>query len=270
MVIKLALRMLKSPIHSKMKLLSKNILRSTAIVLLFTLCLQTLRTACANYVVPFSLLDEVICGSIHGLNILCLIVVGMLFYCHHNHMPSLDKPFYIVSHITAWSWLLTLIIGVISIKWQQSDLLMHIPNWLLIIDAVLLVVWLWMMSNRIGQDVLPKPLSSIALFGAIIGIILIVLMLISTIYVICTGYLPLNGLGTNLYYHWIRLVVPAVWLSGYAMSISLKHFPKHIYSIMAWAILIGVVVILLWYQIEKDPTFHLLCPEDYTPILYYW
>lgn len=253
-----------------MKLLSKNILRSIAIVLILTLCLQILRTAFSNCFVPFSLLDEVICGSIRGLNILCLIVVGLLFYRYSNKMPSPDKPLYIVSHITAWSWLITLIIGITSIKWQQSDLLMHIPNWLLIIDAVLLVVWLWMMSNRLEQNVLPKPLSSIALFGAIIGIILIVLMLISTIYVLCTGYLPLAGLGTNLYYHWLRLVVPAVWLSGYAISISRKHFPKHIYSIIAWTILIGAVLILLWYRIEKNPTFHLLCPEDYTPILYHW
>lgn len=253
-----------------MKLLSKNILRSIAIVLILTLCLQILCTAISNCFVPFSLLDEVICGSIRGLNILCLIVVGLLFYRYSNKMPSPDKPLYIVSHITAWSWLITLIIGITSIKWQQSDLLMHIPNWLLIIDAVLLVVWLWMMSNRLEQNVLPKPLSSIALFGAIIGIILIVLMLISTIYVLCTGYLPLAGLGTNLYYHWLRLVVPAVWLSGYAISISRKHFPKHIYSIIAWTILIGAVLILLWYRIEKNPTFHLLCPEDYTPILYHW
>lgn len=253
-----------------MTLSAKTLLRGTAIVLVFTLCLQILRTTCANCIVPFSLLDEVICGSIHGLNVLCLIVIGWLFYRHPNQMPSPDKLFLIVTNITAWSWLLTLIIGVTSIHWQQSDLLMHIPNWLPAIDAILLVVWLWMISNRLGQNELPQCLSSVALFGAIIGIVLIVLMLISTIYVLCTDYVPLNGLGTNLYYHWIRLVIPAVWLSGYAISISLKHFPKLIYSIIAWAILIGAAVILLWYQIEKDPTFHLLCPEDYTPILYHW
>lgn len=253
-----------------MKLSSKTLLRSAAIVLVFTSCLQILRTAFPNCFVPFSLLDEVIYGSIRGLNILCLIIVGLLFYHHPNQMPSPDKPFYIVSHITAWSWVLTLISGVLSIHWQQSNLLMHIPNWLFVIDAILLVVWLWMMSDRLGQNELPKSLPFIALFGAIIGIVLIVLMLISTIYVLCTNYVPLNGLGTNLYYHWIRLVIPAIWLSGYAISISLKYFPKRIYSIIAWTILIGTILILLWYQVEKDPTFHLLCPKDYTPILYHW
>jgi len=253
-----------------MKLSSKTLLRSAAIVLIFTLCLQILRTAFPNCFVPFSLLDEVVCGSIRGLNVLCLIVISWLFYRHPNQMPSPDKPLYIVSHIAAWSWLITLIIGIISIQWQQSDLLMHIPNWLVAVDVIILVVWLWMMSNRLGENVLPKSLSSIALFGAIIGIIFIVLMLISTIYVLCTGYLPLAGLGTNLYYHWLRLVIPAVCLSGYTISISLKHFPKHIYSIIAWTILIGTIILHLWYQIEKDPTFHLLCPENYTPLFYHW
>lgn len=253
-----------------MKFSSKALLRSAAIVLAFTLCLQILRTTFPNCFVPFSLLDEVVCGSIRGLNILCLIVIGWLFYHHPNQMPSPDKPFYFVSHITAWSWLLTLIIGVISINWQQSNLLMHIPNWLYAIDTILLVVWLWMISNRLGQNELSKPLSSIALFGSIIGIIFLVLTLISAVWVLCTGYLPLAGLGTNLYYHWMRLVIPAVWLSGYAISISLKNFPKHIYGIIAWTILIGTMIMLLWYQIEKSPTFHLLCSENYTPILYHW
>lgn len=211
-----------------MKLSSKTLLRISAVVavvsVVYSLIYHILILQSEGlFSMGFPLWLDAIDRSIVGIVLVCLALATFVIYHRRNTMPTPDKRFRVTTYITAGMLLLGIILGistfpVIHGRW----FCIYVPLWYRCIEVVAIVTWLWMLSNRQGEETLSKPVVVLALCGGILALMVIVLMIIAGIYVLLNGHVYNGGIGTFAYYHWVKTFVPLVAIGSYAISIMRK------------------------------------------------
>lgn len=211
-----------------MKLSSKTLLRISAVVAVVSvvysliyhiLILQSEGLFSTGYPLWLDAIDR----GIVGIVLVCLALATFVIYHRRNTMPTPDKRFRVTTYITAGMLLLGIILGistfpVIHGRW----FCIYVPLWYRCIEVVAIVTWLWMLSNRQGEETLSKPVVVLALCGGILALMVIVLMIIAGIYVLLNGCVYNGGIGTFTYYQWVKTFVPLVVIGSYAISIMRK------------------------------------------------
>lgn len=166
---------------------------------------------------------DVIDRSIAGVVLLSVFIATFVIYHHRNAMPTPDKHFRVTTYITAGILLLGIILGISTIPVIHGRwFCIYVPLWYRCIEAVAIVTWLWMLSNRRGEETLSKPVAVLALCGGILALMVIALMIIAGIYVLLKGCVYNGGIGTFAYYQWVKTFVPLVVIGSYAISIMRK------------------------------------------------
>lgn len=166
---------------------------------------------------------DVIDRSIGGIVLVSLSIATFVIYHQRNTMPTPDKRFRVITYITAGILLFVIILGIYSFPIIHGRwFCIYVPLWYRCIEVVAIVTWLWMLSNRQGEETLSKPVAVFALCGGILALMVIALMIIAGIYVLLNGHVYNGGIGTFAYYQWVKTFVPLVVIGSYAISIMRK------------------------------------------------
>ena len=211
-----------------MKLSSKTLLRLAAIgavlSIVYSLVYHFLTSQSGGlFSMGYPLWLDAIDRSIVGIVLISLAIATFVIYHRRNAMPTPDKRFRVTTYITAGMLLLGIILGistfpVIHGRW----FCVYVPLWYRCIEVVALVTWLWMLSNRQGEETLSKPVIVLTLCGGVLALMVIASMIIAGIYVLLNGHVYNGGIGTFAYYQWVKTFVPLVVIGSYAISIMRK------------------------------------------------
>lgn len=207
---------------------SKTLLRLAAIgavvsvvysLIYHILILQSEGLFSTGYPLWLDAIDRGIVGTV----LVSLFIATFVIYHQRNTMPTPDKRFRVTTYIIAGMLLLGIILGISTIPVIHGRwFCIYVPLWYRCIEAVAIVTWLWMLSNRQGEETLSKPVAVLALCGGILALMVIALMIIAGIYVLLNGCVYNGGIGTSAYYQWVKTFVPLVVIGSYAISIMRK------------------------------------------------
>lgn len=211
-----------------MKLSSKTLLRISAVVAVVSvvysliyhiLILQSEGLFSMGYPLWWDAIDR----GIVGIVLISLAIATFVIYHRRNAMPTPDKRFRVTTYITAGILLLGIIVGIYSYSVIHGRwFCIYVPLWYRCIEMVAIVTWLWMLSNRQGEETLSKPVAVFALCGGVLALMVIALMIIAGIYVLLNEHVYNGGIGTFAYYQWVKTFVPLVVIGSYAISIMRK------------------------------------------------
>lgn len=211
-----------------MKLSSKTLLRLTAIGAVLSIAYSLIyhfliMQSGGLFSMGYTLWLDAIDRSIVGIVLVCLSFATFVIYHRRNTMPTPDKRFLVTTYITVGILLLGIILGIYAFPVIHGRwFCIYVPLWYRCIEAVAIVTWLWMLSNRQGEETLSKPVAILALCGGILALMVIALMIIAGIYVLLNGCVYNGGIGTSAYYQWVKTFVPLVVIGSYAISIMRK------------------------------------------------
>lgn len=216
-----------------MKLSSKTLLRISAVGIVvpvvFQLMIKILPHIIDDFYKWYYLWRDAIGQSMMVIVLVTIALALIAIYKQRNAMPTPDKRFRIMTYVTAGLLLFGLIIGMETFPIDVwGGYVLYIPLWMRCIEVTALFVWLWMLSNRTGEETLAKPVTIITLCSGIMIVLFLVLMMIATIYVLIHG--NVYGFHTYLIYHWIKTLVPVFVIGSYALSIrraSKKHHKEN-------------------------------------------
>lgn len=207
-----------------MKFSSKTLLRISAIGLLvhvvYSWVIMILMHIYGNHQVKYPILYEAIGQSVVFITLISIALALFVFYKQRKTMPTPDKHFRIMTYVTAGLLLLSLIIGIVDTSILNICYfhVICIPLWMLCIDVTVVFVWLWMLSNRTGEEALAKPVTIITLCSGIMIVLYLVIRVIVSIYVFAHG-IDYDFHTFLIIYLWITLLVPVLVIGSYAISI---------------------------------------------------
>ncbi len=222
-----------------MKLSSKTLLRLAAIGLAI---INTYWLIDKLFHVFLSLNDhwrDIVSGTAYISTIVCITIALFVVYKQRNAMPTQDKRFRIMTYLTAGLLLLRLICAHVTN--HHGMYLIHTPYWIWNIANIAILIWLWMFSNRTGEETLTKPVAIIILCGGIAFLLPLTLTVIDNIppsiffligklwggnigdffISLCTQQI-LPGFSRFAYFNWLMTIAPVITFESYALS-TIKH-----------------------------------------------
>lgn len=188
--------------------------------------------------------------------LLSIIVCCVAIFVHRKQLPAPDKQHRILAHVAAWSTLTIVLFPSFHGVWIFGTPLLYINWWLLEVMTLLAAAVVWKYSALpLGEDSLPKSLSTLVLLAAILSMVVLLLMIVAGCYVICTGHVIGGGIGTFCYFSWIRAFVPAIIFTCYVIHITpeekLSKIREYIYRTFVWIGFLAALCAIAYYIIDR-------------------
>ena len=191
-------------------------------------------------------------GCFNALVLCCMAWICIVLFIYRNQLPTPDKGLRILTYLAACTTLLFMALSLLNPFFIDGKLYLHLQTWQHSSIIILTVCFLWKIScMEQEREQFSKPLSIALLSVGILSCIVLLFILISVI-ILCTGHVLGDDVKTYFYLlpAWMKGIVPSLLFAWYALYTT-PIDKKQLRSLPVWLAIIILFAVIVFRVLKE-------------------